>query len=829
MPCRKAFPCLAILLSMSMAAMGQTSDVDVRLDQFGVGSAFRPGGYAGMRIELTSRLTEPTSVWVQWEKPNTDGDIAENGRSLTLTPGQPTKVWLYAPLTEDDSVNDVWIIKVFEEVNGNRGREIGGARVSPNQAQTQSFQINSNLIGIVGSARLGLDDYMAVGPRGRTVAANEETRIISGIRPEDLPDRWFALQMFEAIAWGAGSSPGNLSFDQAEALREYIRRGGHLIIILPTAGNPWGIGSQGQTPFESLLPTQMPQRQESVPLSDVLPVLSKSSNTRGEITLNSINVFGVVGEDTPEGGVDFNNYFEPLTVLPDGRIVVIRRSYGFGHVTLSGIDVSSNRMLSLDIPEADIFWNRILGRRQDTPSTTQLTDIGNADRLARAQTSSNNLGSGNLIVQLIQHEQSASIGVLLAFVLFVVYWVIAGPGGFYALKHYRQTKHTWVAFAATAGLFTVIAWGAVAAVRPRTITVKHVTVLDHIARVDRSGSHNPDRGDNDRQLQRATSYCSIFLPNYRVTDVNVMSGEGHDIMASWDPPTVSISKFNNVVHYPIDVSRRMASYGMPSRSTTTRLNINWLGGLDPKWGSMLREDPNDPIRVVYDEATKTEQNIRGTIINDLPGDLTNVTIFWIKNQRMRTRRFFSSGGIEESWIAPNNSGQLLNIGNHWKVPGVIQPGGRIALQVPPGSILSENIKKAYLNPYRNVGFSSLGANPNRTISTDDRRNFLEMLSFFHQLSPPQYIITPGTQSDQQTPTFFREIGRELDLSIWFTRPCLIVMGWLQNSAIPIPMEANGEPVISDGLTLVRWIFPLEFREDIAFKTVLKQDEQDDNR
>ncbi|MEE8367238.1 MAG: hypothetical protein V3S30_02885, partial [Thermoanaerobaculia bacterium] len=330
-----------------------------------------------------------------------------------------------------------------------------------------------------------------------------------------------------------------------------------------------------------------------------------------DFELNPVSVFGKVGT-----GYDplANNFYEPLATLPDGRIVVIQRTYSHGRITICGIDVSSESLLSVDLPQADAFWNRILGRRMDTPSTSELTKIQDLKRLSRPNSNENNLGSGNLFVNLIQHEQSATVGILLAFILFVLYWLIAGMGGFYTLKHYKLVKHSWLAYAATAGIFTALAWGAVAAVRPRQVSVKHVTVLDHIARVERPGSMNPDRRDNDRQYQRAISYCSIFMPNYRSMPISIGSTVGHDILYSWEPPGAAISKFTNVVQYPVDVGRNMAAFRMPSRSTTTRLYLNWLGAVDrDHWGGMLQADPNDPITVVIDPGG-TERSIRAQMI-----------------------------------------------------------------------------------------------------------------------------------------------------------------------------------------------------------------------
>jgi hypothetical protein len=58
----------------------------------------------------------------------------------------------------------------------------------------------------------------------------------------------------------------------------------------------------------------------------------------------------------------------------------------------------------------------------------------------------------------------------------------------------------------------------------------------------------------------------------------------------------------------------------------------------------------------------------------------------------------------------------------------------------------------------------------------------------------------------------RKLGRELDLSAWFTRPCLIVFGYLDEAPTPVPLLVEGRTPASVGLTVVRWIYPLPLDE-----------------
>ncbi|MCZ6543136.1 MAG: hypothetical protein O6768_05680, partial [Planctomycetota bacterium] len=67
---------IVTLTAVISTAAAQGDDVEVQLEQFGVGSAYRPGDVVAIRLSLTSSLDQPTPCWVQWEVPNAEGDVA---------------------------------------------------------------------------------------------------------------------------------------------------------------------------------------------------------------------------------------------------------------------------------------------------------------------------------------------------------------------------------------------------------------------------------------------------------------------------------------------------------------------------------------------------------------------------------------------------------------------------------------------------------------------------------------------------------------------------------------------------------------------------------
>lgn len=821
---------LLLLLSLLTAprAFAQAV-VAVEVDQFGVGSLFRPGSITGIRLKLTSALNNPVPVWVQWEVPNADGDICAYGRSLgALTPNVPTTTWLYAWLPPETRSDSVWTVRVFEERDGVRQGELGGTRISPLTGQQAGTMvpISDSLIAVVGDRRLGLDNYR-IQPgvqAARPVGAHEATSIANINRPTQLPDRWFGLMPYDAVVWaGDNTPPQDLGLDQAQALREYIQRGGHMIIVLPAAGNPWGLGAQGMTQLEDLLPCRtpgvLPRKDDGVPLSDLLPVLSKYRSAETLLRLNREPQFSIrVFQDFSNNFNIIDNSYKPLIALPDGRVVAIQREFGHGRITVIGIDLYDGRLNGLSLPQADAFWNRVLGRRSDTPTAGELKAMQDAERLSRGFSISERIiGTGSLFTSGqhgINMSGKAGVGLLLAVVLFTAYFLLAGPLGFAVLKHYGMTKHSWLAFAGCAAIFTAIAWGAFGLL-PTQTEVKHITFLDHIARTP------DDPRSSESQYQRAISYFSVYLPNYGNTPIAIDSEPGHhDLLVSWQPPGESMQPFPNVDRYAVDMARNPASYAVPARSTSTQFYAHWLGAVDPNWGGLIRVDPADPIRVDID-AGGMEQGLRGKLVNELPGDLTNVSIIWVRNNRLLRRMYDRSGDVEYPWVPLNRQGDMLNSGSMWRMSrwdsgstlNLAETGGDRTAPSP----LQTNIQQRYIMPYQQQSTGIGVAAPPTSITAADRRNYMEMLSMFNMLNPPLYL--KGSTSDPETVAFQRQLGHELDLSAWFTRPCIIVIGYLENSQLPIPLrvQRNGNPPPSDGLTIVRWIYPLPVEEEIAFR------------
>ncbi len=799
-------------LLAALAATAQTgamqpaedADVEIEVEQIGVGGWYRPGAITAMRLVLISSLDEPTPVWVQWEVPNAEGDIAEYGRSVVLNPGSRELLWLYAPLSPHTMDDTRWTVRVFEERDGQRRRELGGdPRISPARSGSRRVELDTGMIAVVGSARMRLEDYTSTGNR-RPPGAHELTLIVSGIAPQAMPDRWEGLSAFEAVVW-SDAVPQQLRVDSAAALREYVRRGGHLIIILPEAGNPWGLGALGETWLDDLLLGQAP-RKVDVMLSELMPIISKTRLPPVRDFELSLRVFKEIGGRFNA----LDNRYEPLVALGDGRVIAVQRLVDFGRITIIGIDLTSQRLASMRLPQADAFWNRILGRRDDTPQPNELVTMDETDprMLSHGSVNEVTIGDGRLLDHVNKPGQAAR-GLMAAVLLFAAYWVVAGPGGFFFLKHQRMARHSWLVFAATAGVFTAIAWSGVRFLSQSDTEFRHVTFLDHVVRPGTSLGSEP-------HYQRAVSWGSLYLPKYGTVDVSIEPdpGEsGQNLLFTWEaPPPKAPDRFPNVDRYLIDVGRSPANYKLPVRATATQLYMNWLGALDPDWGGTLRVHPDDPIRVIAGPGGSAR--FSGTLINDLPGVLRDVCVIWVSNNRRRQREYLWEDD-ELSWVPPSRSGEMLNTGHMWASDAGAPPwypGTTLSLAdfVPDGqTVLERNIDKKYIEPEEGDGVNFPGVG-RPAWQAGHLHNYMEMLSIYHQLTPPRYIREDD--KDPETAVITRRLTRELDLSAWFTRPCLIIIGYLDASETPVPLLVDGETPRSEGLTIVRWMYPLPLVE-----------------
>jgi hypothetical protein len=793
--------------------MGSSDEISIALDRFGVGNAARSGDWAGIRLRLRDNGTRQRQVLIRVSLTDPDGDVPAYELERTLNPGVEQGEWVYPRLSFRFRPGDAITVSVHEAIeSGEQGFQAGRvlgrkALVPPGGAVRDATE---GLIGVLGQRALGLLRYQHAteeggGGDGNSAPwhpyAHERTQILVGITPSDLPDRWMGLAPMSALVWGQGEV-SELRGERAKALRDWIRRGGHLVVILPPVGQTWSNPASNE--LHDLMPLVAVQRQEGVDLTPYRPLLNSGVRRGGAAFPRTgiVHTFRVLPDAKPAEAM-------PILNGPDGRCVVVRRLVGAGAITLVGLDLNQTALAQGDNIDAEVFWHRVLGR---------------SGRYSESQTGEPHLRAQRLPVQrhpwaydddvarLIVHEGRAAAGVLAGFIVFAGYWLLAGPVGYAWLKSRGWSHHSWVAFGGLMLVFTGIAWGGASLLRPGKAQGRHLTFVDHIYGQD---------------LQRARLWASVLVPWYgpATFEVEGAGEEGRPLSAivPWDAPEddSAWSGFPDSRTYTIQ-TRRPDRISFPMRSTSKVIQVDWAGG--PSWEMPLPTGPDGhgSGMLTLNEGWSRkpgESLLTGTLVHNLPGTLREVTLIVVRSQ-MPLR----AGRIEATPLVVANAFSLPD----WPARTPIDLG--VMTKVGDGSTSEGANLIQWLNRLRpefgtgtmiGMGGPSPASDP---AGVNDR---LAGLAVFPLLPSPNVDDVMRVEYVAQ-----RRVAHTWDLGRWFTQPCVIIIGHLteagergqvgRNAPSPVPLKLDGEPLLLAGRTVVRWVYPLPAVPPAFQETAVKE-------
>ena len=775
----------------AQAPSGQTpitsGEVKIELESFGVGNVARVGDWCGVRLKVTDTGTRSRELIMRLAGLDYDGDTPLYQREIASNPGTAMSVWMYLRLPYSFDASRGITAYAYEAVEGSSdavaegasgrraGRLLGFAEIRTQGGPSGVVrEARESLIGVVGPRALGLGRYSAVTPPAgmsppHNPHAHELTSVIVGLTPTTLPDRWTGLECLDVVVWAQGD-PVNLDEARSNALRQYVEHGGHLVIILPSINQTWTDPRSNK--LLDVMPMVTLNQKDATDFQRYRPLLSrepapvvadKSPPFPGRA---SVYTFTPRAEVAPGEAVRVLNG-------PDGDCVVVRRLVGAGAITLVGLDLNHTALSQFELIDVDMFWHRVRGRRGDYSPRDPSKPLG----ISRKQ-----WVLDQDIQDAIAKQGNAAAGVLVGFVVFVLYWLSAAPLGYFVLKRYNLTRHAWVAFVGTAGVFTVISWTGAKLMRESEVVGTHFTILDHVY---------------GQPLQRAKMWASVSVPWYGTATLSVAQQDTGDateiinLISSWDPPTADNSSwggFPDVRGYVVD-ARRPDSIRVPARSTVKQVEVVWAGG--PRWEMprplRAEEGGVGALRLTGSQAQLNVPSVSGTLVHNLPGSLRDVLVFVVRRQR-NLQRF--------STTFPIVQGEVYGLGPNfvWEAKQPLDLGKVVTT---PTSRLSDYEIGSVLSSPR---FSNSGG---ASSDFERRRNALAALNML----PPPDLTAGGDIMDAAT----RASTHGWDLGLWFTQPCIIILGTRDGPNgvdSPVPLMVNGEAVPNTGRTVVRWIYPL---------------------
>ena len=777
--------CASPLAAQSEAA----GEITLNVEWFGTGGVSRAGEWVGIRVAFTDTASEARNILLRVQVPDADGDTAVFERAVTSTPARAQAGWVYVRLPSWMMSNDGLLLtahQAVESTQGGRaiftaGRRLGSMPISPQKLMSGHF----GLAGIIGASELGLGGYRAAGTvEAYATGGHEPWHIERNLRVEALPDRWHGLAQFDVLIWASRDVP-DLSRERAQAIREWVERGGHLVIVMTASSARFFPGDPVNNALHPILPRVRRELREGVDMETLRPLLSRNETQeeRRPLPILDVSVFEPLPDAAPGEAMR-------MFLTPDGEAVVVRRLVGCGAVTMVGVDLESPRLAQVAKPDGDVFWHRVLGGRGRVYTARDLTNPRIV--IPRPNVAHYDRGIGDVI----NMSRRASAGVLLGLLMFITYWLIAGPVSFGGLKKFGLTRHSWVAFVACAGLFTALAWGGAALLRPGRIDGRHLTLIEHV--------YGRPTGE---VAQRTRTWASIMFPWYgdatlRVGDPADGDSGFQDLVTAWESwGTRPGASFPDARPYAID-SRDPRRMTFPVRATVKEVVVDWAGG--PRWSmpqpiAVEGQTTHGELKLLpRPEPGVRGPSVVGALVHQLPGALEDVHVIVIRGQKQ---------------LGMGNVNLLVCEAEAWRYQGAWAPGAQLDLALlTTGGVEERSNTRAADEFLKGVVDASLPGL--QQLSHDALTRSLRGLGFISQLPPP-------TSSRDNEVAALRRSAHLWDAGRWFTHPCIIIVGQLgitpgleATSATPLfagdadARDDDLRPVPLTGRTVLRWVYPL---------------------
>ncbi|MEM1446483.1 MAG: hypothetical protein AAGF84_10530 [Planctomycetota bacterium] len=772
------------VLFASMPAWGQLDrlSLSVNPEDIGIAGYVRPGQWTPMRVTLENPTADDVEVTLTWPVRDADGDLAESQRTAVINAQRTEQMWLYAPVPLNARSDTPWTVRLMSADADAQGQPVALAEPLTLAIDANRWLVpGTGMIAVMSGQDLGLDDY------ARQSTQHESIELIQDVGLADLPDAPHGLAGLDAIVWTAdtGGDPADSAVSPTvlNAVRQYVLRGGHLVVVLPRVGQTWT-----QSPLADLLPvpadavrrvTGEPPRWGAVRLPDLKAV--------------SMHVFDEPGKTSGA-----------TVLLRDkrDRPVVVAGRRGLGTVTLIGLDLT-DPVLRREIATGDRRgWHAVFGYQAPTytPEKEELETGRVVDSLPsmRATRELDSRPLADFVAGRVAMRGTVATLTLVAVALLLLYVAVAGAS-FFAVRKRGVPQQAWAAFAVVVLAFSALAWGGAWAARPSVLKASHVSVMDVVV----------PRGQDAAASAQMHAWVSLFVPRFGTAEVAL--GEADEgTLASLGFSSEGLGAgFLDAQPYAVQ-AESPTSLALPVRSTTRRLTIDatttQTRDIDASRSATGRPAQIGPGAFVAD-ALPTQDLSRGELQaklrHALPGPLRDVTVIYCPGEVFRA----GQRRVQTPWVWRPGVDPTTGERTAWEPGETLEIAGRPADAEPlvtlPRAYDEDRLLKD--EGFLGVLLDQQGGTNEQLLANDAsvaRR--LMLLSFYDALPPAKF-----TQLGWPGPfTLERRIGRQLDRTDLLTGPRLIVIGHLQDSPLPVELTVDGRVPPSDGWTMVRLFYDL---------------------
>jgi len=301
-----------------------------------------------------------------------------------------------------------------------------------------------------------------------------------------LPGRWYGYDAVDVVVVDTNDKAmlSTLSGSRGEALKQWVMRGGHLVVAVSAN---WQAVNEGL--LAEMLPLKLTGRTQVSPFDALESYTGGSQQVPFENLPAQVAKFEEI--DARGGKVLSSTLSTPL---------VVRGAYGFGRVTVIGLDVDAPPFSGW--PDRGLFFVRTLDLR------TSNSAVG--PTAAGARIISNNVSDLSTLVRrsLDQFKGVTLIpfGWVAGFI--VLYILLIGPGDYFFLKKVlKRMELTWITFPTIVVTVSLLAYYAAYVVKGTDLRVNKIDVVDI---------------DLETKAARGTSWVNLFSPQNRDYSISVV-------------------------------------------------------------------------------------------------------------------------------------------------------------------------------------------------------------------------------------------------------------------------------------------------------------------
>ena len=481
----KALAPAALAVVLATTGTAHAAKPPVTIENVRVGfqqDRYRPGSWNPIRVDVKAESARFGGI-LEVVVADDDGTPTAIRREFLGTPGEMTSVTTYVRPGRRD--ND-FKVNVYDAASG-------GLAASATYSKAEALQRGQSLLLTVGRAS-GVDivpGTAVIDPQSENTNVNPygaQVVVLPVAVPQGIPAKWYGYDAAGVVVLNANSQEALDALDagRGEALKEWVRNGGHLVVAIGERWQPV-LGSV----LEPLLPALPAGRDR---LNDLGALESFAGpNSRPIVPVGEKAMLVTKLEPVEARGAQ----------ALDTSGLIVRGFYGFGRVTVVGLDVDQKPFS--DWPDRKDFWVKVLDLRRragEAENTTPGLPGGGGF-----------YQNGGLDVAGALHQSMEQFpGVRLvpfgyvAFFVFL-YILLIGPGDYFFLKKVlRRMELTWVTFPLIVVTVSALAYAAAYAVKGTELKVNKVDALD----IDQATGR-----------MRGTTWFTVFSPQNRDYDLSI--------------------------------------------------------------------------------------------------------------------------------------------------------------------------------------------------------------------------------------------------------------------------------------------------------------------